>query len=150
MIFPIFQNITVDEKTFQKRDFHKNTIISVPGDIGFKNCDISFPGIIATDSKNPCNFKYRMLDGSHRMLKMWDNNIHESFDVPHDYEETVSVAIDMMLFGGMNQILYKFGLIDHRDKGKAIGDNYWNPRENYYNSFVEMSLIPIWASPIFI
>jgi hypothetical protein len=36
----------------------------------YKDADLSFPPIVADGVMNPCNRKYRMIDGSHRMAKM--------------------------------------------------------------------------------
>ena len=44
----------------------------------YKKCDISIPGIVATNSRNPDNLKYRMIDGRHRMAKMKSKDITES------------------------------------------------------------------------
>ena len=34
-------------------------------------CDITVPGIVVEGARNPYNKKYRMIDGSHRMAKMF-------------------------------------------------------------------------------
>ena len=36
----------------------------------YKDADLSFPPIVADGVVNPCNRRYRMIDGSHRMAKM--------------------------------------------------------------------------------
>lgn len=36
----------------------------------YMDADIAFPGIVAEGVINPCNKKYRMVDGSHRLAKM--------------------------------------------------------------------------------
>lgn len=48
-------------------------------DFQYKNCDISFPGIVCSIT-NPHNLPYRLLDGSHRMTKMvLETNVKESY-----------------------------------------------------------------------
>ena len=44
----------------------------------YEQCDISFPCIVSTNSVNPCNSKYRLIDGKHRMAKMNSKNINNS------------------------------------------------------------------------
>jgi hypothetical protein len=36
----------------------------------YKDADLSFPPIVADGVENPCERRYRMIDGSHRMAKM--------------------------------------------------------------------------------
>jgi hypothetical protein len=36
----------------------------------YKDADLSFPPIVADGAPNPCDKRYRMIDGSHRMAKM--------------------------------------------------------------------------------
>tara|TARA_B100001287_G_C22634886_1_gene507019 strand:- start:234 stop:1253 length:1020 start_codon:yes stop_codon:yes gene_type:complete len=44
----------------------------------YSRCDISFPPIVIRDAKNHKNRKYRLIDGAHRMTKMFDKGIKES------------------------------------------------------------------------
>ena len=36
----------------------------------YHDCDISFPGVIVEDGENPYDYKYRMIDGCHRIRKI--------------------------------------------------------------------------------
>ena len=44
----------------------------------YENCDISFPPIVIHNARNHKNRKYRLIDGRHRMTKMFDQGINES------------------------------------------------------------------------
>ena len=44
----------------------------------FYDCDITFPCILIEKIRNPKQMRYRMIDGRHRMTKMWSLNIFES------------------------------------------------------------------------
>jgi len=74
------------DKISSKAQYRKSMPYS-RDDFRYQQCDISVPGIIATNSKNPDNLKYRMLDGSHRLLKMLDNNISESLFYVIDFKD---------------------------------------------------------------
>ena len=53
----------------------------------YSNCKISYPGILVKGAKNPKNRKYRMIDGKHRITKMYDKDIHKSLFYVFDFEE---------------------------------------------------------------
>ncbi|CAN5232161.1 hypothetical protein BH24PSE2_BH24PSE2_18030 [soil metagenome] len=36
----------------------------------YRNCDVSQPGIVAENAANPCEKRYRLLDGNHRVHKL--------------------------------------------------------------------------------
>lgn len=44
----------------------------------YKKCNIKLPCIVAKNVKNPKKLPYRLIEGSHRMQKMKDNNIKNS------------------------------------------------------------------------
>jgi len=41
----------------------------------YVHADFRFPGILAEDVENPCNLKYRLCDGRHRIYKMKNHGL---------------------------------------------------------------------------
>jgi len=69
-----------------------------------------------------------------------------SFDIPHDYKQTISSSIDLILFGSIGQIFLKFGISD-TDFTKNNGQNpnspkwYYQFRNRYFDSEQILELV---------
>ena len=54
---------------------HKPSLVKQ--DIRYRHADPYIPGILAFNAPNPYNDKYRMIDGKHRIHKLFSDNVKE-------------------------------------------------------------------------
>ena len=56
---------------------HKPSLVKQ--DIRYRHADPYIPGILAFNAPNPYNDKYRMIDGNHRIHKLFSDNVKNNF-----------------------------------------------------------------------
>ena len=60
----------------------------------YKHADPYIPGIIAFNAPNPYNDKYRMIDGKHRIHKLFSENVKESEFYVLDFEKLIPLFVN--------------------------------------------------------
>ena len=63
-------------------------------DLRYRHADPYIPGIVAFNAPNPYNNKYRMIDGNHRIHKLFSENIKESEFYVLDFNQLRSLFVN--------------------------------------------------------
>ena len=62
--------------------------------IRYRHADPYIPGILAFNAPNPYNDKYRMIDGNHRIHKLFSENVKESEFYVLDFEKLMPLFVN--------------------------------------------------------
>lgn len=84
------ENIKLDDIAWKGKDLYPKKSgdnCYCCGGKKYRNCDTKYPLIIAKNTLNPFNDKYRMIDGRHRIQKLLLNGYTESLCYVFDYVE---------------------------------------------------------------
>ena len=71
---------------------HKPSLVKQ--DIRYRHVDPYIPGILAFNAPNPYNDKYRMIDGNHRIHKLFSENVKESEFYVLDFEKLMPLFVN--------------------------------------------------------
>ena len=71
---------------------HKPSLVKQ--DIRYRHADPYIPGILAFNAPNPYNDKYRMIDGNHRIHKLFSENVKESEFYVLDFEKLMPLFVN--------------------------------------------------------
>lgn len=71
---------------------HKPSLVKQ--DIRYRHADPYIPGILAFNAPNPYNDKYRMIDGNHRIHKLFSDNVKESEFYVLDFEKLMPLFVN--------------------------------------------------------